>query len=505
MIIVNGKELRNLEEQVQENKNDIARIIEGEELLARLGIKVVGKVESVSELPPAASYQGEFGDAYLVGPETPYDYYIFTRPFEGEIDPQWFDLGPFPVEGPRGVQGPVGPKGNDGTRGSKWFSQEGVPTTTAGYEVGDYILIPSVSQAMEGQPGSIYHLHDDGGVRRWVFEGNISGPQGPQGPQGKPGLQGEQGAQGEPGPAGPVGPIADVMGILASVDELPPIGNITNYSIAYLIPVDGVKHIFMPFVYDETGEYYWGDAGIFTVGSMVIENGNPVNEFNADNYLKKLDSAAVGTQALYSTSSGGFINYGTNIAANRIVQRTAKSQIKLPVQNAAGDIPLADEAISRYYFEDYLSRNLPKYYEITASGTIYMPAYYTGEWQGIDMMDAGGAEEIEGGLNIGVSGVWGYTHTSSPGTPTSIFNRYFNINFEYISGYPFDDGGYILPNPVINQHVASTGDGNTYIILWIVNQFEESKYTIYINTADLAEAAANAKNNGSLFMGTNAR
>lgn len=504
MITVNGKELRNLEEQVQANKNDIARIIEGEELLARLGIKVVGQVESVSELPPAASYQGEFGDAYLVGPETPYDYYIFTRPFEGEIDPQWFDLGPFPVEGPRGVQGPVGPKGADGTRGSKWFSQESVPTTTAGYEVGDYILIPGTDQAYEGQPGSIYHLHDDGGVRRWIFEGNISGPRGPQGPQGKTGAQGAQGPQGEPGPAGPVGPIADVMGILNSVDELPPIETINNYSIAYLIPVDGVKHIFMPFIYEESGDYYWGDAGIFSVGTMVIENGNPVNEFNADNYVKKLNPDAAGTQALYSTSSGGFVNYGTGIAANRIVQRNAKSQIALP-QQEGNYLPLANEAISRFYLENYLTTAIPKYYETIASGFIQIPAYYAGDWQGVDIVEGGGADEIDF-LTVGVSGVWGETSAAGNlGANPNKFNRYYNINFEYVNGAPFDDGGYTLPNPIINKRVASAGDGNTYIVLWIINQFDETKYTVYINTADLVEAATNAKNNGSLFIGITTR
>lgn len=505
MIIVNGKELRNLEEQVQANKNDIARIIEGEELLARLGIKVVGQVESVSELPPAASYQGEFGDAYLVGHETPYDYYIFTRPFEGEIDPQWFDLGPFPVEGPRGVQGPAGPKGADGVRGSRWFSRESAPDTTLGYEVGDYILIPSTSEAMEGQPGSIYHLHDDGGVRRWIFEGNISGPMGPQGPQGKTGLQGAQGPQGEPGPAGPIGPIADVMGILNSVDELPPIGIITNYSIAYLIPVDGVKHIFMPFVYDETGEYYWGDAGIFSVGTMVTENGNPVNEFNADNYRRRLDPEVVGTRAIYTSSSYGYITYATTAGANIIPQRTDKGQIKLPAQS--GDyLPMIDEAISRYYLEDYLTKALPKYYETVANGFLFMNAYYSTGWQTIDIMDGGGADEIDGRLSIGVSGVWGSTNTyGNPGSSPNVFSRYFNVNFDYIRGAPFDDNGHELPNAVVSRHIASSVDGNTYAILWIINQFDGDRYTIYINVADLEEAATEAKDFGYMLIATTTR
>ena len=502
MITVNGKELRNLEEQVQANKNDIARIIEGEELLARLGIIVVGQVESVDDLPPAASYQGNFGDAYLVGVASPYDYYIFTRPFEGEEDPQWFDLGPFPVAGPPGKDG-IGIPGPEGKRGSKWFSAPTAPTTTSGYEVGDYSFIPSVDTAGEGEPGSVYHLHDEGGVKRWVFEGNIRGPRGIQGIQGRDGIQGPPGV-GEQGPPGPVGPIADVMGVLNSVDELPPIETITNYSIAYLIPVDGVKHIFMPFVAEETGNYYWGDAGIFTVGSIVIENGNPVNEFNADNYRKKLNPETVGTEALYSTGIGGYINYGTSAGASKIVQRTAKGQITLPPQQG-NYIPLADEAISRYYMETYLANNTKKYYETIASGYIIMYVYYTQGWEGIGMLDGGGASETESGVSLGLSGIWGSTSQYSPGGSPNIFQRYFNIKFSYIEGAPFDDYGYTLPNPVINQRVASGADGNDYIILWITNQFDGNKYTIYVNTMDLQMAAEEAKEYGSLMIASGAQ
>lgn len=504
MITINGKEYRNLEEQVQANKNNIERIIEGEELLARLGIKVVGQVETADELPAAASYQGDFGDAFLVGTDTPYDYYIFTRPFEGEIDPQWFNLGPFPVAGPTGARGPIGPSGANGVRGSKWFSSANAPDTTVGYEVGDYILIPSTDQALEGEPGSIYHLHADGGVRRWIFEGNISGPQGPQGPQGRQGPQGETGLQGPQGPAGPVGPIADVMGVLNSVDELPPINTITNYSIAYLIPVDGVKHIFMPFVYEESGEYYWGDAGIFTVGTVVTEDGNPVNEFNADNYLKKLGSGA-GTQALYSTATTKYVNYGTSAVANIIVQRTVKGQITLPTQNLTSAYqPQINEAISRQYLEAYVSNSASKYYETSASGYIQMSASYTDGWKDISPIMEESTEPIDS-ISIGVSGIWGLGRTTNPGASTAIFNRNLNINFEYVAGAPFDDGGYQLPNPVLNKHMASDGQGNTYMILWIINQFDDSNYTIYINTADLVEAATTAQQNGSLFIATNER
>lgn len=274
MITINGKQLRNLEEQVQANKNDIERIIEGEELLARLGIKVVGQVEDSGELPNPVVYTGEYGDAYLVGTETPYNYYIFTRPFEGETDPQWFNLGPFPVAGPQGPVGPQGPKGADGVRGSQWFSGTGQPTTTGGYNIGDYYINVST--------GNIWHLHDVDGVAKWLLEGNITGPQGVQGERGPSGARGAPGPRGPQGAAGPAGPVVDIMGELANIDQLPSPTDV-NRNAAYLIPINGVKHVFI--IIEDGEDLEWYDAGIFSGGTIVKVNGSIVNEFNADTKL----------------------------------------------------------------------------------------------------------------------------------------------------------------------------------------------------------------------------
>lgn len=275
MITINGKEYRNLEEQVQANKNNIERIIEGEELLARLGIKVVGQVETEEQLPNPVTYLGEYGDAYLVGTETPYDYYIYTRPFEGESDPQWFNLGPFPVAGPQGPQGEPGPKGADGIRGSQWFSGTGQPTTTSGYNIGDYYINVGT--------GNIWHLHDVDGVAKWLLEGNIMGPQGPKGDTGKSGPRGAVGPVGPQGPAGPVGPVVDIQGELANVNQLPDPDTVAR-NAAYLIPISGVKHVFI-IIEDNVGDLTWYDAGIFSGGTLVKVGGSIVNEFNADTKL----------------------------------------------------------------------------------------------------------------------------------------------------------------------------------------------------------------------------
>ena len=287
MITIHGNEYRNLEEQVQANKNNIERIIEGEELLARLGIKVVGQVEGNADLPNPVTYPGDFGDAYLVGNQPPYDYFIFTRPFQGETDPQWFDLGPFPVAGPQGPQGVPGPKGADGVRGSQWFSGSSDPATISGYEIGDVYFNTST--------GYIWHLHDVSGVAKWLREANIIGPQGPQGIQGP---KGDRGEQGEPGPEGPIGPAASVVEIKGWVREPSELQNpsVLPRNSAYLVGTSTPYDLWV-IMGDDDG-VSWENVGPFNAGTVVYKNGTPQLEWNADS---KLDS---GPSISYSSTNG---------------------------------------------------------------------------------------------------------------------------------------------------------------------------------------------------------
>lgn len=128
MLVYKNKEFRNLQEQVAKNMRDIQNIMQGTTVLAEFGIKVIGQVDTAMELPDPATYEGEYGDAYIVGTEEPYEYYIFTRAFEGQDEPSWFDLGIFPVPGPQGEQGPEGPQGPQGQTGNP--GQDG---TSAGF------------------------------------------------------------------------------------------------------------------------------------------------------------------------------------------------------------------------------------------------------------------------------------------------------------------------------------------------------------------------------------
>lgn len=367
MIKIDGKEYRNLEEQVQANKNNIERIIEGEELLARLGIKVVGQVEAESELPNPVTYEGEFGDAFLVGLETPYDYYIFTRPFEGETDPQWFNLGPFPVAGPQGPQGPQGPKGADGVRGSQWFSGTGQPTTTSGFNIGDYYINVGT--------GNIWHLHDVDGVAKWLLEGNIIGPQGPQGIQGERGARGAVGPVGPQGPAGPAGPVVDIIGELANIDQLPDPDSVAR-NAAYLIPVSGVKHVYIIIENEGTGELSWYDGGIFSGGTIVKVNGSPVNEFNADTKLNTGASMEYlnDTLTVYQMSGG-----------SRTVNRTTLRGDVFDVRNgtnATGTYGATAATMNNYSAGGKATR-----YTV---GQILQKASSSAGWQTLNLPTAGG-------------------------------------------------------------------------------------------------------------------
>ena len=102
MIVYKDKEYRNMQEQVLKNAQDIEALIQGEYALADFGIKVVGQVEDVDDIPNPVSYiedGGTYGDAFAVGTEEPYYFYILTRANDEHPLPYWFNVGQFPKPG----------------------------------------------------------------------------------------------------------------------------------------------------------------------------------------------------------------------------------------------------------------------------------------------------------------------------------------------------------------------------------------------------------------------
>lgn len=240
MLTIGNEELRNLEEQVEKNKDDILFILEQEGVLNQFGIKVVGQIDTAASLPAPAIYAGDYGDAYAVGTQTPYDLYIWTRANGTHPSDYWFNIGKFPVPGPAGKDGAQGPQGERGLTGP---------------------------QGIQGIPGK-------------------------NGAQGNPGAQGPQGIQGIQGPMGPQGPAGQsfqIAGIIANTSLLPtPTEAIRNQ--AYLV---GAASPYELYVITGNGDLYWSNAGQITgvqgpqgiPGPQGPAGANGVNGLNGVDYL----------------------------------------------------------------------------------------------------------------------------------------------------------------------------------------------------------------------------
>lgn len=239
MLTIDGKQFRNLEEQVRQNQSDIKYILEEEGVLNQFGIKVIGQVTSSSQLPDASTYQGEYGDAYAVGTKTPYELYIYTRQFSGEQGPIWFNIGRFPVPGPTGATGPKGDTGPQGTRGSLWNS-------------GSPVSNPNKGDQYVDNNGQVYQYNGSS----WTATVNIKGPQGIQGNQGATGAQGPQGIQGIQGNPGTPGQSFIIAGTLTNTDQLPD-PDTAPQNEAYLVGNENNLYVIVG-----TTDKVWTDVGV---------------------------------------------------------------------------------------------------------------------------------------------------------------------------------------------------------------------------------------------------
>lgn len=171
MLKYGNREFRNLQEQVYANMKNIEDIIREQPILATYTIKIVAAVDDVSELPDADTYEGDYGDIYVVGTESPYNLYVFGKDYENEAAPTWIDLGACWVQGPQGPQGATGPTGPAGPtpRITNY-------TSTNTLEPGQNASVSIIKGGTDAQPSF-----------SWTF--NIPrGAAGPQGPKGDTGI-----------------------------------------------------------------------------------------------------------------------------------------------------------------------------------------------------------------------------------------------------------------------------------------------------------------------------
>lgn len=409
MITLNGRELRNLEEQVLKNKEDIAKHYQATQLPANLaGIKVVGKINSYSDLRGITG--DEYGEAYVQVSGNDTYLWVWTRanPDAGEPADYWLDI-PFTTVGPQGPKGDRGEEGEDGVRGSKWFIKTEPPQTTEGYIEGDMVLVPST--------GQIFHLHNQWGHLLWLNEGTL---QGAQGPQGKQGLQGPIGPTGRQGPKGPQGDPAQnviIKGVVTSVDQIPDPYSVSRDS-AFLLETyengDYDNPKYNMFIITGDAILAWYDAGRFNeVGSIITVNNEIVTQFDADT---KLDACEGTWDSKYTDTFipiGVVSANGAIITAWRRCIREADGLIPVgsvwkqsefvgtpALRGTGGDIPLPTQTTTTKYYmaarRDWVSQNFQKVmFESRMEGTlsfgkpVLMYKGYVGYPNGV-----AGAEEI---------------------------------------------------------------------------------------------------------------
>ena len=196
MLKFGNKEFRNLEEQVEKNKEDIENLAAG--ISAVMGfMPTVKGVYATADQIPEGSYNT--GDTFLIGSSTPYAVYIYTA------NDTWQNVGQFPVAGPKGdpgkngKDGTNGKDGSPGEKGSQILYGNTDPTVAIKANEGDYYInTTSGDWFVKGVAAWSYALSLKGekGDRG---ERGLAGPVGPVGPQGPQGIQGIQGVKGDLG------------------------------------------------------------------------------------------------------------------------------------------------------------------------------------------------------------------------------------------------------------------------------------------------------------------
>ena len=310
MIKVGDKILRNLEEQVQY----LTSYHEVNQGLAQWGIRVVGKIDSESELPDSATYEGNYGDAIAVGTAAPYNFFIWTRSeIEGGTG-YWFEFGKISIAGPQGPVGPQGPKGDTG-ESTRWY----YGTTPSNPVEGDMVLMAN-SDVLRYQQNS------------WVTVVNIKGAQGIQGETGPQGPQGEQGPQGPQGDRGDVGGFINIWGVLPNSSSLPTPASLDNLTVAYLVGAANPYDLWVQ-IGKNSDEAVWTNTGPFNAATAISVNGIYQNIWNADTKLDKPADVS---------------NYTRVIAqrANGIVTAYPIYSSSMSFPNQFGSIPTYDENLS---------------------------------------------------------------------------------------------------------------------------------------------------------------
>ena len=297
MLEYNGKEFRNLEDQV----GYLTAAFNSGKLIDELGIKVLGVFPDLTTAKETIRPPYEYGDAFEIGTEKPYNLYIYTRNIE-----DFFDFGPFPAPGPKGDLGPT-------------------PSISINANVTNTTGTPEATVTKTGT--------DESPIFNFTFK-NIKGERGQTGMQGVRGFEGSRGYQGPIGPRGlkgekgDTGPAFKLLGDLTSTSQLPtPTVALQAKGSAYTIPnAQGIKHIW---VIQGTDNLLWVDIGVSGVQGPKGDPGTGINDLQS-----VVDIGTPGV--IYNFNNGITVNSTERYTYGDGEQVDVPTQRKIPIRPGVG-------------------------------------------------------------------------------------------------------------------------------------------------------------------------
>jgi len=323
MFEIDGKIFRNIQEQVQKNKSDIAAIRNVETVLNEFGVRVLSRVDTEADIPEGTY---EYGDAYLVGTEPPYDMYIYTR---DDADGEFINIGPIAMVGPQGAPGEKGETGATGATGATGPTGNGIYTIT--------------KTATDGLVDTYTVSYTNGTSTTFTVTNGING---------------QNGADGDPGQS------FMIMGVISNTSLLPD-PSITPRNHAYVYnDGDPTTPDRLYYITGTVGNEVWSYSSFAQVGSTVYVNGNSVATFNADTKLDKVTTSSTYDQVYAKAAGGtnGMLNVDTSSNGNVIVQRNSQGQIYVPTTPYDGSCATS---------KDYVDTEVGKKLDYKTSGATY--------------------------------------------------------------------------------------------------------------------------------------
>lgn len=332
MFTLDNIQYRNLEEQVQKNKEDIARHWEVDRVLADFGVKVLGRVENPGALNNLPSPGESYGDAYLVGQSAPYDVYVWTRanPNVGEDNPYWLNIGSISIVGP---EGPAGRAITNAGLTQDYQLRLTFSDGTIMNVPGGSLKGPKGENGKDGKNPRIEVVQAENGANIITYDGdgNWTGV-----------AQVFNGAPGESivGPQGPAGTF-NIRGILTSSNLLP-LASSAAPGDAYLITsTTSTTHAYdlWVIVNADSDAAEWVNTGALSAGTVVTVGGVSQTTFNADTKLNRITESHTAYVAYIQTPGGADLYMpitSGSLTPNSIAQR-----------NAAGAVPVGEPTV--YY------------------------------------------------------------------------------------------------------------------------------------------------------------